>query len=55
MNLGLALAGVGLLLASSVLFAAGGAPQSVPVALTAAAVTGATAALARFGRGRDAA
>jgi hypothetical protein len=57
MNPKLALAGVCLLLASSGLFAASGAPQSVPFVLAAAAAVGATAAVARFGtgRGRDAA
>ncbi|WP_372910626.1 hypothetical protein [Salinigranum sp.] len=54
MNLRLALAGVCLLLASSGLFAASGAPQGVPVLLVVAAVAGAAAAVARFGAGRDA-
>jgi hypothetical protein len=54
MNLRLALAGVCLLLASSGLFAAGNAPQGVPVVLAAAAAVGATAAVARLGTDRDA-
>lgn len=54
MNLRLALVGVCLLLASSGLFAASSAPSGVPLVLAAAAVVGATAAVARFGVGRDA-
>jgi hypothetical protein len=53
-NLRLALVGVCLLLASSGLFAASSAPQSLPALLATAAAVGATAAVARFGIGRDA-
>jgi hypothetical protein len=51
MNLRFALAGVCLLLASSLLFAASSVPQGIPMLLVAAAVLGATAAVARFGLG----
>ena len=52
MNLRFAFAGVCLLLASSGLFAASGAPQSVPFALAVAAVLGAVAAAARVSLGQ---
>ena len=51
MNLRFAAAGVCLLLASSGLFAASGAPQSVPFALAVAAVLGAVATAAQVSFG----
>jgi hypothetical protein len=51
MNLRFALTGVCLLLASSGLFAASGAPRGVALLLAAAAVLGATVAVAQFGFG----
>jgi membrane protein DedA with SNARE-associated domain len=52
MNARLVFAGVCLLLASSGLFAASGAPQGIPLVVAVAAAAGAAAAVARFGIGR---